>query len=126
MARHGRYYAIKEEKEIRFRIFEDNLDYIERFNREESHTYKLGVNEFSDLTIEEFLANYASSFKPAYQKSSLSSFKYENVSDAPINLDWRERNAVTPVGNQGKCGNPSRTHIHAHCIMHSLKYMDTN
>lgn len=103
-AQHGRYYESKEEKEKRFKIFKDNLEYIESFNREGSRTYKLGINEFADLTNEEFLAKYAGNFRPSFHRSPGSSFKYENVNEVPPSLDWRERNAVTPVQNQGQCG----------------------
>ncbi|KAL8468221.1 hypothetical protein ACS0TY_031454 [Phlomoides rotata] len=104
MARHGRYYESKDEKEMRFRIFKENTDYVERFNREGSHMYKLEVNAFADLTKEEFLAKYATGFRPTFHKPSQSYFKYENVTDVPNNLDWRERNVVTPISNQGQCG----------------------
>ncbi|KAI5331756.1 hypothetical protein L3X38_021882 [Prunus dulcis] len=32
------------------------------------------------------------------------SFGYGNVTDAPPSVDWREKGAVTPIKDQGKCG----------------------
>ena len=51
-----RTYANDTEKEKRFMIFAEKLEYIERFNRDGNETYKLGLNQFSDLTYEEFVS----------------------------------------------------------------------
>ncbi|OMO92540.1 hypothetical protein COLO4_17500 [Corchorus olitorius] len=56
MATYGRKYEHSLEKEKRFKIFKDNLEYIESFNKAGNKSYKLGLNEFSDLTRDEFLA----------------------------------------------------------------------
>lgn len=104
MAKHGRNYESKEEKEKRFEIFKENLQHIESFNEAGRGTYKLGINKFADLTKEEFIAKYASGFKPSSHGSPRSFFKYENVTEKPNNLDWRARNVVTPVQAQGPCG----------------------
>ena len=39
----------------RMKIFQDNLDYIEAHNSNTDHGFKLAVNQFSDLTEEEFI-----------------------------------------------------------------------
>ncbi|XP_057794997.1 senescence-specific cysteine protease SAG39-like [Salvia miltiorrhiza] len=106
MAQHGRYYKNEEEKVKRFKIFKENVQHIESFNREGSHTYKLRINKFADLTNEEFLAKYGGNLKPSFSMipSNQSSFEYGNVKDVPPSLDWRDHNAVTPVQNQGQCG----------------------
>jgi hypothetical protein len=36
--------------------------------------------------------------------SSTTTFKYENVTDVPSAVDWRQEWAVTPIKDQGKCG----------------------
>ncbi|XVF25664.1 hypothetical protein REPUB_Repub13aG0233000 [Reevesia pubescens] len=58
MTHHGRTYKNQAEKERRFNIFKDNLEYIENFNTMGNQTYELSPNEFADLTNEEFLASH--------------------------------------------------------------------
>ncbi|KAL5772256.1 hypothetical protein ACOSQ2_012180 [Xanthoceras sorbifolium] len=48
MTRHGRVYKDSAEKEKRFKIFKDNVEYIKYVNRTENRPYKLGINEFAD------------------------------------------------------------------------------
>ncbi|KAK3019217.1 LOW QUALITY PROTEIN: hypothetical protein RJ639_004871 [Escallonia herrerae] len=42
------------ERENRFKIFEDNVKFAECFDNDGSQSYKLGINEFSDQTNDEF------------------------------------------------------------------------
>ncbi|CAE7474209.1 CYP-3, partial [Symbiodinium pilosum] len=44
------------EKQARFGAFADNYEYIQRENSK-GHSYKLGLNEFSDMTLDEFKMN---------------------------------------------------------------------
>ncbi|OMO92558.1 hypothetical protein COLO4_17495 [Corchorus olitorius] len=108
IADYGRKYLNNLEKEKRFKIFKDSLEYIESFNKAGNRTYKLGLNEFSDLTHDEFLAITGSKMPilpPHSSTSNIStSFRYESFSDVPTSLDWREYGAVTAVKNQLQCG----------------------
>ncbi|CAI0380935.1 unnamed protein product [Linum tenue] len=54
MARHGRVYSSPNEKETRYQIFKDNVALINSFNAQGAKPYRLGVNQFADLTNEEF------------------------------------------------------------------------
>ena len=105
MATYGRKYESKLEKEKRFRIFKDNLEYIENFNNGGNRSYKLGINEFADMTQDEFLAAHTGYKMQENQTTSIpTSFRYQSFSEIPTNLDWREKGAVTPVKYQAKCG----------------------
>ena len=105
MARNGRVYKDSVEKDKRFKIFKDNVQYIESVNRVENRPYKLGINEFADQTNEEFQASRNGYKRLSNERSSKTiSFRYENVT-APASMDWRKKGAVTPVKNQGQCGN---------------------
>ncbi|KAI9120087.1 hypothetical protein K1719_009056 [Acacia pycnantha] len=105
MVQYGRLYKDSLEKENRFNIFKQNVEYIEGFNTAGTKPYKLGVNQFADLTNEEFTGS-RNRFK-GHMCSSITrmpSFKYENVTDVPSSVDWRKQGAVTPIKNQGECG----------------------
>ncbi|XP_076948579.1 senescence-specific cysteine protease SAG39-like [Bidens hawaiensis] len=102
MTIYGRVYKDAAEKEMRFRIFKDNVEYIEAFNREGSKSYKLGVNAFTDLTNEEFRAS-RNGFK-ASSRPITTGFRYVNLTTVPSSMDWRQKGAVTPVKDQGQCG----------------------
>ncbi|KAI4296894.1 hypothetical protein L6164_036814 [Bauhinia variegata] len=105
MAKHGRTYANDAEKEQRFKIFMENLQYIENFNNAGNKSYKLGLNKFADLTTEEFIASYTGLRIPSLPKSSkVASFSPLNLDDAPTSLDWRQKGAVTAIKDQGQCG----------------------
>lgn len=105
LAKHQKAYASFEEKLHRFEVFKDNLKHIDKVNREVT-SYWLGLNEFADLTHEEFKATYLGLALPAPARQGRSSFKYEDVSadDLPKSVDWRTKGAVTEVKNQGQCG----------------------
>lgn len=78
--------------------------YINKHNEEEAegkHTFKLGVNKFSDLTHEEWVEGLKGGerrYKDVeYPKTS------KNL-DRPDSVDWRDDGYVTGVKDQGQCG----------------------
>ncbi|XP_057460598.1 senescence-specific cysteine protease SAG39-like [Actinidia eriantha] len=101
MARYGRAYKDTKEEEKRFNIFKDNVEYIESSNKATNKPYKLGVNQFADLTNEEF--KLRNRFK-SHVCTTTTSFKYENVTAVPSAMDWRKKGVVTPIKDQGQCG----------------------
>lgn len=105
MAQYGRVYRDDIEKELRFQIFKENLEFIESFNANTSKSYTLNINEFADQTNEEFMAS-RNGFKPRKTRgaSETSSFMFDNVDAVPSSMDWRKKGAVTPIKNQGQCG----------------------
>lgn len=93
-----------EEKLHRFEIFKENLKHIDQRNKEIT-SYWLGLNEFADMSHEEFKSKYLGlkSELPRRRESS-KDFSYGDVVDLPKSVDWRKKGAVTPVKNQGSCG----------------------
>ncbi|XP_057494897.1 senescence-specific cysteine protease SAG39-like [Actinidia eriantha] len=105
MASHGRVYKDNAEKEMRFNIFKKNVAFIESFNSAGNRAYKLSINQFADLTNEEFQASrngHKISSHPRLSKTT--PFRYENVSAVPSTMDWRKKGAVTAIKDQGQCG----------------------
>ncbi|XP_057506603.1 senescence-specific cysteine protease SAG39-like [Actinidia eriantha] len=100
-ARYGRVYKDTAEEEKRFNIFKDNVEYIESSNKAANKPYTLGVNQFADLTNEEF--KLRNRFK-SHVCSTTTSFKYENMTAVPSTMDWRKKGAVTAIKDQGQCG----------------------
>ncbi|GMI72871.1 senescence-associated gene 12 [Hibiscus trionum] len=105
MVQHGRSYATQEEQTMRFQTFKNNLEFIDNFNNMGNQTYKLSVNEFADLTNEEFLTYYAGyTFYPSETSLKPKRFRYENLTNVPESIDWRKKGAVTGIKNQASCG----------------------
>lgn len=107
MDRHGRIYKDAEEKEKRFMIFKDNVNFIQAFNEAMDKPYTLSVNEFADQTNEEFRASrngYKKQSREILYSSKPKYFMYENITVVPPSMDWRTKGAVTPVKDQGQCG----------------------
>ncbi|CAL5346165.1 unnamed protein product [Camellia sinensis] len=103
--RYGRVYQDSAEKERRFKIFTENVGFIESFNRAGTQSYKLGINQIADLTNEEFKASrngYKMSSR--LRSSTVTPFRYENVSAMPSSMDWRKKGAVTAIKDQGQYG----------------------
>ncbi|KAG8084595.1 hypothetical protein GUJ93_ZPchr0010g9504 [Zizania palustris] len=105
-AKYRKAYASFEEKVKRFEVFKDNLKHIDDANKKVA-SYWLGLNEFADLTHDEFKAAYLG-LAPALTRRDGGGgvFRYEGVSDGevPKEVDWRKKGAVTDVKNQGQCG----------------------
>lgn len=105
MARYGRVYKDDAEREMRYEIFKNNVEFIESFNRAGNRLYKLGINQFADVTNEEFQASHNGYKKPSQlRQSEGTKFRYENAGAVPTSMDWRMKGAVTPVKDQGQCG----------------------
>uniref|UniRef100_A0A8C9MMF6 Cathepsin L n=1 Tax=Serinus canaria TaxID=9135 RepID=A0A8C9MMF6_SERCA len=89
-------------------VWEKNLKMIEIHNLDHAlgkHSYKLGMNQFGDMTTEEFrqlMNGYI--HKKSERKYRGSQFLEPNFLEAPRSVDWREKGYVTPVKDQGQCG----------------------
>ncbi|KAH6773626.1 senescence-associated gene 12 protein [Perilla frutescens var. frutescens] len=102
MTQHRRSYKDAAEKAQRLKIFKQNVQFIDSFNAAQNRSYKLAVNNFADLTNEEFLST-RTGFKMGYSRHNSSSFRYAHVAKIPSSIDWRTKGAVTDVKDQGRC-----------------------
>ena len=58
IARFGKTYTNLGQHSHRFKIFKANLDKIKKHNSDQTKSYKLGINRFSDMSEDEFLSIY--------------------------------------------------------------------
>jgi len=100
---------LPEEFFARFEIFKQHYDEVEQHNAG-NFTWTVGLNQFSDLTREEFKATYLR-YNPLRRSGgkhvSLEELRAMNKGpNAYPNgaVDWRQKNAVTGVKDQGQCG----------------------
>lgn len=111
MLKYGRVYKDAEEKEMRFTVYKNNAKLVEAFSRGENKGFNLTLNNFADLTDDEFRkykTGYSKSTKVYFPAMSMTNngtfFKYANLNSVPSSIDWRDKGAVTPVKEQGQCG----------------------
>jgi C1A family cysteine protease len=103
MGEHGRFYATNEEFSQRLQIFKDNLAYI-RMHNSQGHSYQLGINQFADLTNEEFKAKMLGGRPFSFPSKGREFADIDDSYQLPASVDWRNQGAVTRVKNQGDCG----------------------
>lgn len=96
-------YLSKEELNTRFSVFRNNLIDILIHNADLSQNFTLGVNQFTDLTPQEFKEQYVSGLKTELSSYGCKPF-LSTASDAPSSIDWRTKGVVNPVRDQGQCG----------------------
>jgi len=104
---HGKKYAASEDG-LRRLIWEENLKRVALHNLEASigkHTYTLAMNEYADLSGEEFLELVLGACViPKRNATRSSAFMKSDFITVPDSVDWRDKNLVTPVKNQRQCG----------------------
>jgi C1A family cysteine protease len=104
---HKRYENFETMRE-RFDIFKTNWLEIQRHNSDTTQNFTKGINQFTDLTPDEFNKKYLGGIVQErnlvglYGCGSFTSNK--DTSSLPDSVDWREEGAVTPVKDQGQCG----------------------
>merc|ERR1712198_285076 len=104
-ADHAKVYSSPAEEALRLSIFAKNVAKINEQNRA-GQSWKSGINQFTDLTKEEFLSTYASG--KIASRAPRKPVNYDNlqakIADLPESVDWRDQGVVTMVRNQGACG----------------------
>ena len=96
-------YSNIQELEKRFAIFRKNFIGILSHNNDLSQNFTMGVNQFTDLTPEEFKLQYIGGLKAEVGSYGCKSFSSGDLG-LPSLIDWRTKGAVTSVKDQGQCG----------------------
>ena len=100
---YNRYYNSFTEVTDRFNIFHDNLYFINDHNANSNSSFTLGINQFTDMTNQEFKDRFVNGLGAVVGSTSCKSFS-SSASGAPSSIDWRAKGAVTSVKDQGQCG----------------------
>ena len=101
----GKIYSSENDAKYRQAIFNKNLEMINNHNSDSSSTYQLGINQFSDLTFEEFSSFYLKPLAPELIIPEPSPELYfAPVSFEDNELDWRTKGIINKVKNQARCG----------------------
>jgi len=104
---HTKKYSSSEES-LRRLIWEENLKRVALHNLEAAmgkHTYTLAMNEFADLSGEEFAKIVLGSCViPKRNSTGAATFLKSPFITVPTAVDWRDKNLVTPIKDQKQCG----------------------
>jgi len=104
MKTHNKQYATQEEFNLRFANFQKNLKYAAELDAIDEYA-SFGVTKFSDMSKEEFAEKYLMKDRALPVVTGDNVWTAPNLIDAlPKAYDWRTKNAVTPVYDQGQCG----------------------
>ncbi|XP_040570501.1 cathepsin L-like proteinase [Lepeophtheirus salmonis] len=105
--KYSKSFHNRADRSLKLKVFVNNLREIEEHNDNPERTWDMGINEYSDLTDEEFEGRYMG-YTPI--SSSYGIFnraispKVGNIEDLPKNVDWREKGVITDAKSQGACG----------------------
>lgn len=83
--------------------FNTNLEYINNHNKYSNASYILGINQFTDFTNEEYIT-YVSRKNNNDLGKNICGPQNSNTGAYHNAINWSEKNAVTPVKDQGQCG----------------------
>jgi len=92
-----------DEVHYRYRIFKNNVDFVDNFSTEQK-TYTVGLNQYADLSNEEFQNYFMGTIVDASTMKRNGATASNKVQAPPASWDWRQKGAVSAIKNQGQCG----------------------
>jgi hypothetical protein len=114
MRQHARSYDSDEFLE-RYNVWRENMAFVEEFNRAGDKSFTVAMNQYGDLTPEEFSRFYKGHVLPKDEEEQMRKRLDEQQDTAeeeepvtvgatvPASWDWRTVGAVTAIENQGSC-----------------------
>ncbi|XP_050510586.1 uncharacterized protein LOC126887224 isoform X5 [Diabrotica virgifera virgifera] len=104
LAKYDKKYRNVVEHKYRFGVFKENLKLIHLLNKHEQGTAVYKITKFADMTSEEFSASHG--YRSDLRSENEIPFHQAKIPeiDLPTSFDWRDKNAVTEVKDQGMCG----------------------
>jgi len=99
---HLRAYASMDEEEVRFQHFHASLERIHAHNSQPHRTWNRGLNQFSDLSDDEFERFFL--MAPQNCSATGTPLRAPAAADLPAHVDWRAKGVISEVKNQGHCG----------------------
>lgn len=96
-----------EEADTRRALFQDSLQAVQQHNAQDGLTWKKGINQFSDMTMEEYrvrLGYKTSASEPTAVGSLDTDVRARGLGALPDSVDWRTSGVVSAVKDQGHCG----------------------
>lgn len=130
--RHGKVYEDFSEAEARRAVWAQSLDQV-RAHNDGVASYWLEMNEFADLTHEEFSKTYLmidEDGKPQGCSATDAADGWQSEFDSealPTRVDWRDKGVVSAVKNQQKCGScwsfSTTGALEAHTAIHYGKHV---
>jgi len=106
ISKHNKHYTFNDMR-TRFTNFIDNVKLVESQSNE---NHMVSINKYADLTPDEFhkevgLGCFVQPQRFGFHRTKSTCEQYQPLSTSlPISVDWRDKDAVTPVKNQGQCG----------------------
>ncbi|KAG5884611.1 hypothetical protein JTB14_023810 [Gonioctena quinquepunctata] len=101
---YGKTYMNEMEYNFRQQVLKENLNTIRMLNKFEQGSATYGLSRFADLTQEEFSNMHG--LRMDLRNQNDVPFARADIPDIeiPTEFDWRKKNAVSEVKDQGQCG----------------------
>jgi len=100
---HEKLYSSSAHEASRLNAFAANYNQINASNANPAHTFKSGLNKFSDLTTEEFTKTYLKNNSDSVPPT-VNPFQATQETAVPDSIDWSAKGAVSGIKDQGQCG----------------------
>lgn len=101
--RFSKRYKTLQEMETRFQTFRTNIRNIILHNLDYTKNFTMGINQFTDLTPQEFKDQFVGGMKTPLSSYGCSTYS-SGATGTPSSVDWRTKGAVTSIKDQGQCG----------------------